>query len=314
MVKWWSSKSLSWVRFPLTLMIVSLLLVFSSIFLILHVFKFFFFKKLFLLSLAILTMYWLVSIFIYLYNSSRAGRFTTAINRFWRRSFMLFWIIEGFLFLIYIYLVLNCAIETEWLAEQTQLFQNLDFIQKEWFYDILLTYLVLTTNYIILKNFLKKNTLFIKILILVQYVVALIIFWGEFLQFFYFTQIFSFNTAVLDKGNSWEMNWLPWPTLVNQQYWFLMIFLKFWHAMFIFLVHFVTLRIIRYSNYKDTSVLRISNQNFFFFFIFNLLVLFMVYKYWMNYRYSFAYYWFFVNNSEYSSLFENTIYIFKSFF
>jgi len=295
-------------------MVSSIFMTVFSLFVILQTFKFFFFKKLFLISLAVLTVYWLASIFMYLYNTSRFGRFTTAINRFWRRSFMLFWIIEGFLFLIYIYLVLNCAIETEWLAEQTQLFQNLDFLDKEWFFDLIISYIILCLNYLLLKNFVKKNFFFINILIALQFGLLLIVFWSEFFQFFYFTQIFSFNTSVLDKNHTWEMSWLPWPTLINQQYWFLMVFLKFWHAMFIFFVHFISIRLLLSKGLKNTPYLKISNQNFFFFFIFNLLILFLVYKYWMNYRYSFTYYWFFTNNLEYSSFFNSLKLLLHSFF
>lgn len=211
---------------------------------------------------------------------------------------MLFWIIEGFLFSIYIFMLLSCSIETEWLAEQGQLFKNLDFLQKSYIMELFYTYVAMVSLALIMRNFIYKNLLVLKVLVFAVFVGIGFFFWSEFFQFFYYMQIFSFNTAVWDAGNTWEMSYARWPALTNFSYLSLMIFLKFWHAMFILYLLGVNLRIVAVNNYFNSSQLRISMQNMYFYFVFNLFIFLYVFKYYMNYDYSYVYYWFFVNNLE----------------
>jgi len=67
---------------------------------------------------------------------------------------MLFWAIELFVFGTYIYLVLNCAVETEWLLHQPQLFQKTKSLSTSFVYATL----VLLSLCVFLQLSIRLNT------------------------------------------------------------------------------------------------------------------------------------------------------------
>jgi hypothetical protein len=265
---------------------------------ILFFFNFFLFKFFFLIIFFALTSYWMLSIFMFLYNTSRLSKYTTVISGFWRRSFALFWVIEGFLFSIYIFLVLNCSIEIEWLSDQKQLFQNNDLLSIFFFNDIFNNIVLIALLYILTKNFIFSKRLLSIVILIVLLLVSIRIFWNEFLQFFLYSQYFNFYTLSFDKSvNVWVYSTSLIPFKVISQWLFLLIFLKFWHTIFIFMVFFINIRLF-YNNmlYSNSSFFKISLYNFLIFMIFGFLMFVFFIKIYMNYSYSYIFYWFYFNN------------------
>ena len=58
-----------------------------------------------------MVFYWLISGFVFFTKKYKFGKFTSAIQRFWRRSFIIFWLIESSLFIVFIYLLFNASQE-----------------------------------------------------------------------------------------------------------------------------------------------------------------------------------------------------------
>jgi hypothetical protein len=85
--------------------------------LVYFVYTMFFFKIQFLKQLSIwfvivMIYFWLMSGFNFFLKRYQYGKFTSAIQRFWKRTNTYFWMIEGFLLLIFFYYYLNSSQET----------------------------------------------------------------------------------------------------------------------------------------------------------------------------------------------------------
>lgn len=193
----------------------------------------FFFKKALLSSLVFLTCYWFLSMFMYLANTSRSSIIVSSVSRFWRRSFLLFWALEFFLFFIYVFLFLNCPVETEWFSDRTQLFWSVSTFFSTWlpqYLLLLLVYIFLRGNYSVCKSAAAsiptQLTLFLLLLLFVI---------EEFLQFGFIVVSISYDLesySFLEK--SWVCSNEKYPSLVIKQYTFLLSFLKFWHLVYIY--------------------------------------------------------------------------------
>ena len=48
--------------------------------------------------------YLLISGFVFFLKKYKYGKYTTAMHRYWRRTFSIFWLLEGYLFLVFLYL------------------------------------------------------------------------------------------------------------------------------------------------------------------------------------------------------------------
>ena len=68
--------------------------------------------------------YWLVSGFVFFFKKYQYRYFTSAIQRFWRRSFTIFWAIEGCIFVIFLYLTLNANQEPVYMYDNSQIYKT----------------------------------------------------------------------------------------------------------------------------------------------------------------------------------------------
>lgn len=250
----------------------------------------FFSKELFLVAFLTLGGYWFFSIFSYLYNSTKTSKYTTAVSRFWRRALMLFWMIEGYLFGVYVYLVLNAPIETEWMAHQGQLFSSDDYLNKEFFLSMSLLFAFGVALFTAAK--LQPSGLLSRLLFVVLGLSSLKFFAEELFQFFYFVQEYFFYLPTFEPEDSiWEYSASKAPSLIFNQYVFLMVFLKFWHAVFIFATLFQTLRYILRDR-LNPSALKVSSTNYAYFWIFSLIPLVTLWKRASQYSSGNVYFWF----------------------
>lgn len=55
--------------------------------------------------------YWLISGFVFFIKRYKYGKFTIAIQRFWRRTLAIFWLVESSTFLVFIYFLFNASQE-----------------------------------------------------------------------------------------------------------------------------------------------------------------------------------------------------------
>ena len=305
MVKYRSSKSNSWVQFPFTLMFLSknYLIKILNIFIFLLILFFldfsnkgFFGQKYILLLSIFFSIYWVISIFIFLFKRSLYSSYTSVIQRFWKRSLYLFWILEFFLFFIYIFLVLNCAVEVEWMYDQPQLFKSKYFVGEFFFKNIIILLtiilsIVYLSNNIITNNFSSNQVYLLLVLILLSFVL-----FNEFAQTYFISLYYS--------GVKWsyEVETQTWSLITDVEkmrtlthYTFLLLILKFWHTVFIVVVFLTGYMFALYQKKISQGLLSSNKQNFFFLFFFGFIMYYWVYKFYMNHVYSYIYQWFFFN-------------------
>lgn len=304
MVKYWSSKSTSGVRFPPTSML-SLKdfskIIFSLFFvLIFHVNDTFtgnvFAQKL-LLGLAVgFAGYWLVSIFIFIFKRSLYTSYTVVIQRYWKRSLYLFWIIELFLFAIYIYLILVAPTEVEWLLDQPQLFKS-NYWEGIIFFNKLLVCLAIIIGTVIAQYLLvNQNKMFLTISVMFVTILVMIIAFSDFAQTYMYSIYFAGLNWTFDlEAEVWNFDMDMDKTRVVTQYMFLITFLKFWHTLFIVGTWLVSVMFYIQAPFVNQGMFAANKQNFFFLFGFAMLWMLFLYKAYSNYFSEYVYQWFFVN-------------------
>lgn len=278
------------------LWIVSILLV-SIIYCIL-VIKTLPFNKIFFSWIGVIMFtYWLISGFVFFFKKYKFGKYTTAIQRFWRRSYILFWLIEGSTFFCFFFFTLNASQESFFMFDQISFFKTHLFSWRLFFLKIFpIVLLILLTYFLILSlkwNIFNKQSLLLLVLTLVlTYVV-----WLEFYQFVHVLNFYGNVNWVFDaEEHFWFLEQEPRRTRMVNHYVMLLFVLKFWHIVFIygfwifFVLRSLEIKRIRYG------ILAANFQNFLILYIFAWVFMYPWFKFFFkNFLYS-PYYWFYVNN------------------
>ena len=77
-------------------------------------------------------LYWLISGFVFFIKKYQYSRFTAAIQRFWKRTYIIFWLIEAGTFSVFFYLTLNSSSEPVYMYDQIRIFKN-NLFSWRWF-------------------------------------------------------------------------------------------------------------------------------------------------------------------------------------
>lgn len=90
------------------------------------------------------------------------GKYTEALQRFWKRSFSIFWLIEGFVFTAFIFLAFNASSEVVY-SYDPQVFFKLRLISLRFFFFkmLALTFLIFLFNLVSMLSLKKKFNIFI---------------------------------------------------------------------------------------------------------------------------------------------------------
>lgn len=242
-------------------------------------------------------IYLLVSGFVFFFKKYQYGKFTSVIQRFWKRSLILFWLIEGGLLIVFFYLTINSTWYLYNLSDQSQLFRNFLFSWRLFLLKLIpLTLLLLLTFIFLINNkwqTLTKNSLLIVI------ITSLVIFitWIEFYQFYHIINYHHGKTWVFSKI---ELDWVVETdlrkTLATKSFVNVMLILKFWHVLFVAgMWIFFVLR----SNESERIRYPLIAGNFLNFVM--LYILSWIYMYpWFRLvsrqYFSYTYKWFYLNN------------------
>lgn len=208
--------------------------------------------------------------------------------------------IELFLFSTYVYLVLNCAIETEWLAHQGQLFSSLAVLKGSLVFSTTLLF-ILTVSVIILTKFnVNRSSLQLKTLLLIVLIVTLFLLVEETTQMLNFFTWYHNSTLLFDdEFLAWEFVTAKVPSLVVTQYLSLVILLKYLHAAFVYFLLLTVLRIFIRDSYKNTTTFfKSSVLNLMFLWGFAYIPLVLPLKYLLNDFFTKTYFWFFTNKDS----------------
>lgn len=285
------------------------------------VFSFIFFNLSFLKNfsywlLIIIFVYYLFSTFNFFIKRYKYSKFTSALQRFWKRAYACFWLIEGFLFLIFTYYLLNASSEPIFIYDNYSNYLNDCFSLKSFIFNFFLLifllniffYLVLNIKY---KSFYKISFDF-NLILLIFFLLLLV----ESYQFYYLVNSYDEHFWYFDYDDLlWEIDF-DIPRMRNKNHYNSLILLaKFWHFIFIF-VSWVFFLIKAYEQKKYKFFILASNYQ-------NILILLVLncfcavsYLKWIFRRFlDQTYYWFFTSfrANNYNLFFFDIFFYFKSF-
>jgi hypothetical protein len=243
-----------------------------------------------------LFVFWMLSTFNFFVKRYRYGKYTSAIQRFWKRAFMCFWLIEGFLFSILFFYLLNASGEPLFMFDTYGLYINHLLSIKPFLLNSFLVVLILNIFVYLLINIkfttLKKNIYILLILTLM----LLYILFVESYQFYYLLNYYVEYLWVYSEDDGiWELDFEIPRTRNKNHYVTLVIVAKFWHYIFIFaswvffLMKTLELNRVRYS------FLSMNYQNLILFYIMNWLCLYSWMKWIVKRFMDQTYYWFFTS-------------------
>lgn len=243
-----------------------------------------------------LIFFWLMSGFNFFLKRYRFGKFTAAIQRFWKRTNTYFWLIEGFLFSLFFYYYLNSSQEVYYFFDESNLNQtHLTSLVNGYFSFFFLIIVIFYSFYLMLNtpNFVyKQAVLHLKLIS----VFLIIIFLLECYQFYYVVTLFFEITWVFNpKLNLWVLDWHSSKIRVKNQYFLLALIAKYWHFLFIFFSWlFFILKSFEQKRIHYT-LFGVNLQNCLLLLILNLLFHINWLKWIVRRYYDTIYYWFFTD-------------------
>jgi hypothetical protein len=256
-----------------------------------------------LLSLGVaLAFYWIFSIFVFLFKRSLHTSYTTVIQRYWKRALYIFWLLELFLFSIYVYLILVAPTEVEWLLDQPQLFSSNWWGGSLFFHKLLPVLSIILVS--IALGFVLLNGNFLAVLagsLALTFLLSSVLF-SDLAQTYMYSVYFSGISWDFDSdSNLWVLDGSMCKSRVVTQYMFLITVLKFWHTLFIVGFWLLSAMFLLQSPYTGQGMFASNKQNFYFLYGFAFIWVCFLYKAFANHSYEYVYRWFFVNPWGFSS-------------
>jgi len=268
------------------------------------------FSKVFFGYLLLANMFYLfISGFIFFFKKYQYRLYTSAIQRFWRRTLMVFWIIEGFLFSIFVYLIFNSSQEPIHMYDNLQIYKTHLYSWRFFLPKILTSTFIIVLTYMLLlslkwNTFTKTNNFILLITILLLYIS-----WLEFYQLFHLMNSYGVSNWVYDfSEHLWNLELEFKRTRIVNHYVTIGLIAKFWHVIFavVFWIFFI-FRGIESSRYRYP--LLVSNlQNFLIIYILSWLYMYPWFRNVIRRGMDMPYFWFFINNRRFGFyLFINDI-------
>lgn len=256
-------------------------------------------KTVFLWIVLLMFAYWLLSGFVFFVKKYQFGKYTSVIQRFWRRSYILFWSLEFVVFGVYLYLTINANQESFYMFDQIQVFKTHLFSWRSFLIKLFpLTFLLIVGYLFLLSlkwNILGKHVLWLAgITFLLTYIT-----WIEFYQFFHVVNYYSNLNWIYDiDERNWSLELEPKKTRTVNHYVMFMLILKFWHILFIFgFWVFFALRSLEIGRIRY-PLLSANLQNFLILYLFAWVMMYPWIKFVLRRYLDVPYYWFYVNNRE----------------
>jgi len=257
-----------------------------------------------------LLFFWLMSGFNFFLKKYRFGKFTSSIQRFWKRVNSYFWFIEGFLFILFFYYYLNSSQEPYYMFDESNLNQNHLVSLPSFYINSLILITLIIYGYYIMLNLPSFNYKQLITHLTIITLGILFIFLIECYQFYYIlTLFFEINWTYNSELRAWELISETPRIRVKQQYFILALIAKYWHFLFIF---FSWLFFI-FKSYEQKRVyynlFGVNLQNLLLLHILNLLFLSNWLKWLFRRYYDSVYYWFFtdLNNWTITNFFSEVI-------
>lgn len=261
----------------------------------------FFFKIQFLKQLAVwfvigMLYFWLMSGFNFFVKRYQYGKFTSQIQRFWKRTNTCFWLIEGFLLLLFFYYFLNSSQEPLYMYDYSAINQEFLVSLQVIFVNIVLLSVVIYFMYFTLLRINSNSWTQLNVYLLVISVFVFFSFFLETYQFYYVISSFNERLWVFNEEENLWMIDIENPILrTKHQYLFVCLIAKYWHFLFIFL-SWVFFLIKSFERRKVTYVLFGANlQNMVLLYVLNFACYIQWFKWLYRRFFDLPYTWFFTN-------------------
>ena len=192
-------------------------------------------KVIFEWLLIIMFLYWLMSGFVFFIKKYQYSKFTSVIQRFWKRSYILFWCIESGTFLVFFYLTLNSPEEPVYMYDQIKLFKTHLFSWRLFLPKLIPVISLIILSYFLLLNVKWTNFSKQSLILIIITLILIYVFWLEFYQFFH---IISYYENLIWTFDNEEFLWnldseFKRTRIVNNTV-TICLLAKFWHLVFIF--------------------------------------------------------------------------------
>lgn len=243
--------------------------------------------------------YLLMSGFVFFIKKYQYRLYTSAIQRFWRRTLIIFWAIEGTLFTVFVYLIFNASQEPIYVYDNIQIYKTHFYSWRFFLVKIILSSLLIIFTYIFLlsvkwNTFTKTNNLALVITLLLLYIA-----WLEFYQLFHLMNCYGTANWVYDfSEHLWNLELEFKRTRIVNHYVTIGLVAKFWHIVFavIFWIFFI-LRGLESSRFRY-PLLAANLQNFLIIYFMSWLYMYPWFKYVARKALDMPFFWFFVNNRK----------------
>lgn len=261
----------------------------------------FFFKVQFLKQLSVwfvvgMLYFWLMSGFNFFVKRYQFGKFTSQIQRFWKRTNTCFWLIEGFLILLFFYYFLNSSQEPLYMYDYSAINQEFLVSLQVIFVNIVLLSVVIYFMYFTLLRINSNSWTQLNIYLLIISVFVFFSFFLETYQFYYIISSFNERLWIFNEEENLWMIDVENPILrTKHQYLFVCLIAKYWHFLFIFL-SWVFFLIKSFERRKVTYVLFGANlQNMVLLYVLNFACYIQWFKWLYRRFFDLPYTWFFTN-------------------
>lgn len=243
--------------------------------------------------------YWIISGFVFFFKKYQFGKYTTSVQRFWRRTYILFWMIEGGTFLVFLFFTINSSQESFYMFDQISVFKTHLYSWKFFLLKIFPIIILIVSTYLLILsvkwNIFGKHSI---ILLILTFFLTYIV-WLEFYQFYHVANFYGNLNWIYDiDEHVWTLELEPRRTRIVNHYVMLLFMLKFWHIVFIYgfwiffaLRSWETKRI-RYP------LLAANFQNFIILYIFAWVFMYPWFKFYFRKFLDTPYYWFYINNRK----------------
>lgn len=241
--------------------------------------------------------YLLISGFVFFIKKYQYRLYTSAIQRFWRRTLVIFWAIEASLFVCFVYFIFNANQEPVHMYDNVQIYKTHLYSWRFFLVKIILSTLLIIFTYMLLlsvkwNTFTKTNNLVLFITVILLYIS-----WLEFYQLFHLMNCYGTANWVYDFAEHlWNLELEFKRTRIVNHYVTIGLVAKFWHVVFavIFWVFFI-LRGLESSRLRY-PLLSANLQNFLIIYVMSWLYMYPWFKYMTRKALDMPYFWFFVNN------------------
>ena len=258
------------------------------------------FSKLVFQYLLLANLFYLfISGFVFFIKRYQYRLYTSVIQRFWRRTLILFWVIEATTFLTFFYLTLNANQEPVYMYDNIQLYKTHFYSWRYFLLKIIPNTIIIILTYFLLlslkwNTFAKSSNVALVITILLLYIT-----WAEFYQLFHLLNHYGTLYWVYDLDEHfWNLEIEFRRTRIVNHYATICLIAKFWHIVFAILFWiFFLLRGLEISRFRY-PLLSSNLQNFIIIYAMSWVYMYPWFKYTFRRFMDMPYYWFFFNNRK----------------